>query len=371
MEVTNDTEETIEYDTLLEEYEFMEVAPAAPAHFEPDIVLYITAHGIVTDDPFTEKIRWFSTLPINGCPLVAFSNEDTHIELLKNAYKNQTTQKSALRQFCRAVDQTDFKRDELKRYLHSYLFHFIVDNYIWFTQNNSNVFVHLMEKMRDAITIRGVLELNPQKSMELIQSLSMQEQLRQFEKIVILNDFLERTQRELIRDAPTPEHRRRLYEIKRGESLIFSMENIISRKDKLKCKFMHIKKDKSYYFTEENNGVYIIFHSKPFPPKNEADIERIVFQNGTVGFYFKQFARQENVRLREIIEYIKNMGFKNIIVYDISCNARARPDEIRERKLSSMASYVSSATPTSAGSRRRKSRRRSRRRTLQGIALYE
>lgn len=345
------------------------------AQAEPDLVLYISSHASVSNISYNGNFRWFSLYPINGCSIYSsVYNSLRQIEQLKLSYDDEDYRRGnlssndILREYCDYVNENIQKRK-------------MIGEYIFYVLSEILPMFRLLEKRMNKIVEKEVNILDKNKEEQFFILFNKCKELFDFKDFIFdfenkekllhnldINSQIEKSKQieeffiylNAVKDNLTEEDfvielfDDDFYEnedfvdeyLSYFDNIpsnivddVYNMKHITKQNNKIKCKFMRLKREKFYSFTENYNGLYIIHNKKPISPK----LISSTHTNSLVEIpcpHFKEYYGRKKVSITEIIIKMKSLGFKNIIIYDNSCNTNKT--ENLEEELSPMADFISS-----------------------------
>lgn len=358
-DIKKQIKETIRAAPPLKESEVVRPAAAAAT---PDLVLYVFAHGEVLNEPLKKPIMWFSKVPINGCVLITdTSTEKQKIYKLRKYYEAGLPSKEVLKHYCEETDKNILiQQKSIIGYIIMYLPR-IIDIFQYFIKQKeerpeiyvNDTYLILLGKMIDIIDATKNVPLKS-TDIEKYNKMTEQDQWEIVEAISQFHKFFNENERKIF-DMIFPqkkiekkdpfkkveefkkmvEYSEIIVKIKNAYVTFYGMKKLLKKGKNLQCKFMYLKKNKQYTFYDPNTkefGLYVLYNKHPLP--NQKLLE---YDNMTETWRFNNYDLK-TVKLSDILEDMRGLGYNNVLVYDMTCNARS--EYIDSKTFSSMAAAI-------------------------------
>jgi hypothetical protein len=307
-----------------------------PTASYPDIVIYVVAHGrVIQTEKMPHKILWHSIIPVNGCSNYSDAQFDTElINILYEGFRTRAPQTEILTQYCAHIDphQSEFFKSSVFFSLKTFK-----ENIDTLTPQywSANI---LAERDTLSTIITGI-----------VYKISKNENVIDYLTKAVLPNCRVFFQT-LIKDISTPrqptekqnEYMNVYNGMRRINKMEFELKQYFADPTKYSCtKFRRIKLNKHYYFENlpAESGFFVVYdriNAAPTQPTNthptikKINIDDIEREGAAVS-------------LVALVQMLRRHGYKNIAVFDNSCNSAEEAKAFRPIQLPEMQRSVSAA----------------------------
>lgn len=307
----------------------------------PDIVIYVVAHGrVIQTEKMPHKILWHSIIPVNGCSNYSDAQFDAElINILYEGFRARVPQTEILTQYCAHIDpyQSEFFKSSVFFSLKTFK-----ENIDTLTPQYWSADI-LAERDTLAAIITGIVyKISKNENVIDYLTKAVLPNCRAFFKL-------------LVKDISTPrqpaekqdEYMNVYNGMRRINKMEFELKQYFADPAKYSCtKFRRIKLNKHYYFENlpAESGFFVVYDRISAAPTQPTTTHPAIKK-----INIDEMEREgAAVSLVALVQLLRRRGYKNIAVFDNSCNSAEEAKAFRAIQLPEMQRSVSAAAAATA-----------------------